>query len=68
MVSIFKMRRFSCLLRLPLPPEMSEIAQMLEIEWLAAFKCRNIRRHMVKSINMAKLYGKNGIEPVPLSP
>ena len=32
----------SCLLRLSLPPEMGEIAQtfMLEIEWLAALKCR----------------------------
>ena len=36
MVPILKMRRFSCLLRLSLPPEMGEIAQtfMSEIEWL----------------------------------
>ena len=42
MVPILKMRRFSCLLRLSLPPEMGEIAQtfMSEIEWLAALKCR----------------------------
>ena len=34
MVPILKMRRFSCLLRLSLPPEMGEIAQtfMSEIE------------------------------------
>ena len=39
---ILKMRRFSCLLRLSLPPEMGEIAQtfMSEIEWLSALKCR----------------------------
>ena len=38
MVPILKMKRFSCLLRLSLPPEMGEIAQtfMSEIEWLAA--------------------------------
>ena len=42
MVPILKMRRFSSLLRLLLPPEMGEIAQtfMSEIEWLAALKCR----------------------------
>ena len=42
MVPILKMRRFLCLLRLSLPPEMGEIAQtfMSEIEWLAALKCR----------------------------
>ena len=42
MVPILKMRRFSYLLRLSLPPEMGEIAQtfMSEIEWLAALKCR----------------------------
>ena len=42
MVPILKMRRFSCLLRLSLPPEMGEMAQtvMSEIEWLAALKCR----------------------------
>ena len=42
MVPILKMRRFSCLLRLSLPPEMGEIAEtfMSEIEWLAALKCR----------------------------
>ena len=37
MVPILKMRRFSCLLRLSLPPEMGEMAQTFisEIEWLA---------------------------------
>ena len=42
MVPILKMRRFSCILRLSLPPEMGEMAQTLmsEIEWLAALKCR----------------------------
>ena len=42
MVPILKMRRFSCLLRLSLPPEMGEMAQIFisEIEWLAALKCR----------------------------
>ena len=42
MVPILKMRRFSCLLWLSLPPEMGEIGQtfMSEIEWLAALKCR----------------------------
>ena len=42
MVPILKMRRFSCRLRLSLPPEMGEIAQtfMSEIEWLATLKCR----------------------------
>ena len=42
MVRILKMKSFSCLLRLSLPPEMGEIAQtfMSEIEWLAALKCR----------------------------
>ena len=44
MVPILKMKRFSCLLRLSLPPEMRKIkiAQILisEIEWLAALKCR----------------------------
>ena len=42
MVPILKMRRFSCLLRLSLPPEMSEMAQIFisEIEWLTALKCR----------------------------
>ena len=42
MVPIFKMRRFSCLLRLSLPPEMGEMAQtfMSEIEWLTALKFR----------------------------
>ena len=36
------MRRFSCLLRLSLPPEVGEMAQTFisEIEWLAALKCR----------------------------
>ena len=36
MVPILKMRRFSCLLRLSLPPEMGEMAQIFisEIEWL----------------------------------
>ena len=35
MVPILKMRRFSCLLRLSLPPEMGEMAQTFisEIEW-----------------------------------
>ena len=42
MVPILEMRRFSCLLRLSLPPEKGEMAQTLmpEIEWLAALKCR----------------------------
>ena len=42
MVPILKMRRFSCLLRLSLPPEMGEMAQTFisEIEWLTALKCR----------------------------
>ena len=42
MVPILKMRRFSCLLRLPVPPGMGEMAQIFisEIEWLAALKCR----------------------------
>ena len=42
MVPILKMRCFSCLLRLSLPPEMGEMAQIFisEIEWLAALKCR----------------------------
>ena len=42
MVPILKMRRFSCLLRLSLPPEMGEMAQTFisDIEWLAALKCR----------------------------
>ena len=42
MVPILKMRRFSCLLRLSLQPEMGEMAQIFisEIEWLAALKCR----------------------------
>ena len=41
MVPILKMRRFSCLLRVSLPPEMGEMAQIFisEIEWLAALKC-----------------------------
>ena len=41
MVPFLKMKRFSCLLPLSLPPEMGEIAQtfMSEIEWLA-LKCR----------------------------
>ena len=45
MVPILKMRRFSCLLRLSLLPEMGEIAQtfMSEIEWLAALKCRTVQ-------------------------
>ena len=45
MVPILKMRRFSCLLRLSLPPEIGEMAQTFisEIEWLAALKCRAIR-------------------------
>ena len=40
MVPILRMRRFSCLLRLSLPPEMGEMAQTFvsEIEWLAALK------------------------------
>ena len=39
---LLKLRRFSCLLRLSLPPEMGEMAQtfLSEIEWLAALKCR----------------------------
>ena len=39
---ILKMRCFLCLLRLSLPPEMGEMAQIFisEIEWLAALKCR----------------------------
>ena len=43
MVPILKMRRFSCLLRLSLPPELGEMAQtfMSEIEWLAALKCQH---------------------------
>ena len=42
MVPILKMRRFSCLLRLSLSPEIGEMAQIFisEIEWLAALKCR----------------------------
>ena len=42
MVPIFKMRRFSCLLQLPLTPEMGEMVQtcISEIEWFAAIKCR----------------------------
>ena len=42
MVPILKMRRFFCLLRLSLPPEMGEMAQtlILEIEWSAVLKCR----------------------------
>ena len=42
MVPILKMRRFSCLLRLSLLPEMGETAQTFisEMEWLAALKCR----------------------------
>ena len=41
-VSILKIRRFFCLLRLSLPPEMGEMAQTFisEIEWLAVLKCR----------------------------
>ena len=41
-VLILKMRRFSWLLRLSLPPEMGEMAQTFisEIEWLAVLKCR----------------------------
>ena len=41
MVPILKMTRFSCLLRLSLPPEMGEMAQTFtsEIEWLTALKC-----------------------------
>ena len=42
MVPISKMRRFSCLLRLSLPPEMGEMAQTFisEIDWLTALKYR----------------------------
>ena len=42
MVPILKMRRFSCLLWLSLPPEMGEMAQIFisEIEWLTTLKCR----------------------------
>ena len=42
MVPILKMTRFSCLLRLSLPPKMGGMAQIFisEIEWLAALKCR----------------------------
>ena len=42
MVPILKMRRFLCLLRPSLPPEMGEMAQtfMSEIEWLGALKYR----------------------------
>ena len=45
MAPILKMRRFSCLLRLSLPPEIGEMAQTFisEIELLAALKCRAIR-------------------------
>ena len=41
MVPMLKMRCFSCLLWLLLPPEMSEIAQTFisETEWLAELKC-----------------------------
>ena len=41
MVPILKMRRFSCLLWLSLPPEMGEMAQTFisEIEW-PTLKCR----------------------------
>ena len=42
MVPILKMRRFPCILRLSLPPEMGEMAQTFisEIDWLTALKCR----------------------------
>ena len=55
MVSILKMRRFSCLLRLSLPPEMDEMAQsfILEIECLAAIKCRTTGLH----VNIIVPYG-----------
>ena len=41
MVPILKMRHFSCLLRLSLPPGMGEMVEIFisEIEWLAALKC-----------------------------
>ena len=41
MIPILKLRRFSYLLPLSLPPEMGEMAQtfMSEIEWLAKLKC-----------------------------
>ena len=43
MVPILRMRLFSCLLRLSLPPEMGEMAQTFtsEIERLAALKWRS---------------------------
>ena len=42
MIPILKMRRFSCLLRLSLSPEISEMAQTLisETESLKVLKCR----------------------------
>ena len=65
MVPILKMRRFSRLLRVSLPPEMGEMAQTFisEIEWLAALKCRAtglatslILAHRMCSANLSELH------------
>ena len=51
MVPILKMRRFSCLLRLSLPPGMGEMAQTFisEIEWLA-YSIKMSRNRLVNII------------------
>ena len=59
MVPILKMRRFSCLLPLSLPPEMGEMAQTLisDIEWFAS----SIKMSRNRLVNIIVPYGTNSL-------